>query len=294
MSSSSQNQTLYGPGDYRPDAGYWEQLERMNRRKSAAVTALICLLLLLTLLLLGLRPPFPPPPEEGLMIDFGTTATGLGETNPRTQVQTPPPPTPAEAPDPVQGAAQQVLDESVALPPPKPDANPEPVKRPDKPQPQEAPPTPPQPDPEPQPEPIDERFVFKSDKHRFESSSGSEGNTQGPGNMGNPSGGSSGQYEGMASGLGDKGISFGLSGRGMVGIPPTDNAHQEYGDIRITIRVNQQGEVIFAEYSRQGSTITNRALIDKYVAFARKAKFNPDSKAPEVQQGHITFRLTLR
>lgn len=268
----------------------WELLERQNRVRSAISTTVLCGLLLVLFFLLGMYTPFPPPEEEGLLIDFGTTTAGFGENNPSSTPA--PPPSAVEASAPTTGAVHQEIEESVALPKPAEEKSVQ--KKPDeRPKPQEAKPTPVK-EPEPEPERIDERFVFNKDKHQFKSTSASEGNTQGSDNMGDPSGGKSDQYLGQNTGLGDKGISFGLSGRGLVGPPPTDNAHQEYGDIKVTIQVNRQGQVIDAQYSRQGSTITNRALIDKYVAYAKKARFNADADAPEIQQGHITFKLTLR
>jgi len=270
----------------------WDILERENRVRSALATAGICALLLLLFFFLGFYTPYPPPAEEGLLVDFGNTATGFGQENPSTQPQAAAQPE-AEAQKSPDGAVDQNLEESVALP--KPSEKKEPVKKPvEKPKPvQESKPVVKEPEPDPKPA-VDERFVFNKEKHDFKSNSGSQGNTKGSGNMGDPSGGKSDNYLGQNSGLGDKGISFGLSGRGMVGPPPTDNAHQEYGDIKITIQVNKNGQVIDAQYSRQGSTITDRALIDKYVAYARKARFNADPDAPDVQQGFITFKLTLR
>jgi len=271
----------------------WETLERENRVRSALATAAICALMVLLFFLLGFYTPYPPPAEEGLLVDFGTTATGFGQENPNTQPQPAPAQPETEEQKSPDGAVDQQFEESVALP--KPAEKKEPVKKPvEKPKPvQETKPSVKVPQPDPKPA-VDERFVYNKEKHDFKSNSGSQGNTQGSGNMGDPSGGKSDNYLGQNSGLGDKGISFGLSGRGMVGPPPTDNAHQEYGDIKITIQVNKNGQVTDAQYSRQGSTITDRALIDKYVAYARKARFNADPDAPEIQQGFITFKLTLR
>ncbi len=271
----------------------WDALERKNRVKSGIATAAICVLMILLLLLFGFRPPFPPPPEEGLLIDFGNTESAFGPSNPSTRPESSPPPVQQVAEQSPSAFTDQSIEESVALPKPKPQPRPEakPTEQ-VKPEPQ---PVQPVKEPEPEPKPvIDDRFVFSKDKHEFKSTSSSEGIREGSGNMGDPSGSKSDNYLGQSSGLGDKGISFGLAGRGMTSAPPTDNTHQEYGDIKVTIQVNQQGEVISATYSRQGSTITNRALIDKYVAYARKAKFNADANARDIQEGHITFKLTLR
>ena len=270
----------------------WDALERENRVRSGIATGTICALVLVLFFLFGFKTPFPPPEEEGLLIDLGTTQTGLGDVNPSAQPESSPPKITETAPAPT-GVVDQQLEESVALPKP---VKEKPVeKKPvEKPKPEE-PQKPVVKEPEPEPKPvIDERFVFNKEKHQFKSESGSEGNTQGSGNMGDPSGSKSDQYLGQNTGLGDKGISYGLAGRGLVAPPPTDNAHQEYGDIKVTIQVNKQGQVIDAQYSRAGSTITNRALIDKYVAYAKKAKFNADPNAAEIQQGHITFKLTLK
>ena len=70
----------------------WEALEKEHRAKSSMLTAAIILLLFIASLIFGLFSPFPPPAPTGLLIDFGTTTTGLGESEPQTSAQSQPQP----------------------------------------------------------------------------------------------------------------------------------------------------------------------------------------------------------
>lgn len=267
----------------------WEALEQANRRRSAAITALVCVLVFVLMLLFGFYKPFPPPEAEGILVDFGVTATGRGPRETAVRPEPTPPPPRTEAVPVSEESPSQELEESVALPEPE-EERPTPERE-----------TPPEPEPEPEPEVveepepvIDERFVFDRDRFDFKDPGQSEGDTRPGGNMGDPSGSESDNYLGENSGLGDQGISFGLGGRGMRSPPPTDENVPERGYLQIEIRVDRQGNVTYAKVDRQKSTIVDAGLIARYERYARQASFQPKADAPPTQVGYIRFTFEQR
>jgi len=61
------------------------------------------------------------------------------------------------------------------------------------------------------------------------------------------------------------------------------------GFVYINIKVNQDGNVVDASYNRSKSKTTNDCLIETALKYARRAKFNSDYKAKEIQKGYITY-----
>jgi hypothetical protein len=266
----------------------WAELEKANRKRSGVLTAIVCAVLVVLCFWLGFYTPFPPPEAEGILVDFGVTATGQGPRETAVQNRPTPPPPRTEAAPVLEESPTQDLEESVALPEPEEDPAP--------PQPEPEPEPEPEPvEPEPEPEPvIDERFVFSEDKFDFEDPGQSEGDTRPGGNMGDPSGSESDNYLGQSSGLGDNGVSYGLGGRGMLGGPPTDNQVPERGYLQIEIRVDRSGAVTYAKVDRRKSTIVDPGLIARYERYARQATFQPKSDAPATQVGYIRFTFEQR
>jgi TonB family protein len=61
------------------------------------------------------------------------------------------------------------------------------------------------------------------------------------------------------------------------------------GFIYIDIKVNQQGRVIDASFNRSKSKTSNECLKETALKYARKARFNSDFRAKEIQKGYITY-----
>ncbi len=61
------------------------------------------------------------------------------------------------------------------------------------------------------------------------------------------------------------------------------------GLVYINIKVNQQGKVVDASYNRSKSNTSNECLVETALKYARRAKFNSDFKAKEIQKGYITY-----
>jgi hypothetical protein len=267
----------------------WEALEQANRRRSAAMTALVCVLVFVLMLLFGFYKAFPPPEAEGILVDFGVTATGRGPRETAVRPEPTPPPPRTEAVPVTEESPTQELEESVALPEPE-EERPVPERE-----------TPPEPEPEPEPEVveepepvIDERFVFDREKFDFTDPGQSEGDTRPGGNMGDPSGSESDNYLGENSGLGDQGIEYGLGGRGMRSPPTTDDDVPEYGYLQIEILVDPQGNVVSAKVDRQNSTIVDAGLIRRYEEHAMRAQFQAKPGAAPRQRGYIKFTFQQR
>jgi colicin import membrane protein len=121
----------------------------------------------------------------------------------------------------------------------------------------------------------------------------SQGETEGSGNQGQLSGEpGAGNYTG--SGRGGSGSGFDLSGRSLSGnLPKPEYNIQEEGIVVVKIRVDKSGNVISAEPILKGTTTQNSYLwrVARQAAF--KAQFNSDSDAPAYQEGTITYHFNL-
>lgn len=83
-------------------------------------------------------------------------------------------------------------------------------------------------------------------------------------------------------------ISFYLPEREAVSeLPNPVYTCEESGKVVINITVDNQGRVIEASYNKASSSTTNGCLIDNAIYYARKARFNKDSKIKQL--GSITY-----
>ena len=83
-------------------------------------------------------------------------------------------------------------------------------------------------------------------------------------------------------------ISYYLVGREAVTeLPNPVYTCEQSGKVVINITVDDQGRVIEASYNKASSNTTNGCLIDNAIYYARKARFNKDSK--NKQLGTITY-----
>lgn len=253
----------------------WEEFEKSNKRKSGFITTGIVVMIVGIMFLLGFKPPDPPLEAEGLLIDFGTSATGSGSFEPDTHASAPS----KQSEKIKEEVATQDVVESVKLPD---------TKKNDKPQTTTTTSTETKPT-------INEKELFDPGKINNKGQTGSsEGNTNYGGNQGNQNGDPNG-YQGPGQGKGDDGkIGWDLSGRSVNNKASLVVEHNEIGDVRVKIYVDKNGRVTKAEYERSGSTITDTYLINKSKEAAMKWTFNADSKAPETQIGYITFHFKLQ
>ena len=219
-------------------------------------------LLILCLLLMGLRYPDPPPPELGVEMDMGefsdvgTDSEHAAEGGEDLSSES------SYANDDNNELTQQSEDVPlVSKKTPSPTKNKKKPKDNVKPQSEET--------------KIDQNALFTK------------------GRVKKGSGGSMGVGEGSGKGSGGEGggsgISFSLAGRGSKSLPGPTATSPENGNIVVEIRVDQEGNVVFAKAVWKGTTLTDTNLWRRCEQAAKKSKFTAKPDAPELDPGTITY-----
>lgn len=298
---------------------YIEQDKSEISKEGLVGTLLFHALLLLIFLLMGVGLAWKQPQEGGIVLNFGTDEAGWGDVQPmsdqgeqqtiETDLNTPTPESAASAQTETPAAA-----ENAALTDNSPDAPDIGVKeKNEKAQPNKntntnpknttnntnntattgqsttntssAQPSTPRPA-------IDQNALFKGSSGNNATSHGNV--PGGTGDMGNPLGGADGALSGNNPGVGGNGPSYALTGRKLLSVPPIEDVSQETGVIVVKIKVNRNGDVIDAQYTTSGSNTSSTVLKSKAIGAAKKAKFNSEPNAPEVQTGTMTFRFKVK
>jgi len=242
----------------------------------------------------GFIVPDPPPGEEGMMINFGTDETGFGFEEPMaSEIPEQSSPPPQEVATPVESTEEfisQDFEEAPAVEPEKEVVEQkEVIEKPVEKVEEEKEETPPPPVEEPPK--VNERALYKG-RADSDNTSGSEGITEGDGNQGSPGG--SPDSENYTAGMGGKGDNFSLAGRNPVSFPKPDYKGQEAGTVVVTIRVNREGVVTYAEAGAKGTNTLNKELLEAAIKAAFKARFNRSPDAAFTQQGTITYHFVLQ
>ena len=89
-----------------------------------------------------------------------------------------------------------------------------------------------------------------------------------------------------SGGLGKGGYS--LAGRKKIAMPEPVECSTR-GTVVVAIKVNREGKVVNATVNRLKSTAVDACNTNNALAAARKATFNPDPNASEIQEGTITY-----
>jgi len=118
-----------------------------------------------------------------------------------------------------------------------------------------------------------------------------------PGDQGNPNGSLESDIYGdiAGSGFGGAGDGASLKGRGLVSKPNFSNPTNEFGKVVIKITVNKSGQVVKAELVSLYSTNTNQDLVNYALQEAYKFKFNnvsSENGSKENQIGKIVYNFT--
>jgi TonB family protein len=265
----------------------------MGRSKRGIVgTTVFHGIILIIIIFLGFMVPDPPPEEEGILINFGTDETGLGDTEPmysEIPEQTPPPPqeasTPTESTEEIISQdfeeapvveAEEVVEQEKVIETPAEELSTEAEET-----------TPP---PVEEPPKVNERALYRG-RANTDETSGSEGITEGEGNQGSITG--SPDSDNYLDGLGGRGINFSLTGRSPLSLPKPEYNVQEAGKVVVKIRVNRDGIVTYAEAGAQGTNTLNKELLEAARKAALKARFNRSPDAAFTQQGTITYHFVL-
>lgn len=219
-------------------------------------------LLVLCLLLMGLRYPDPPPPELGVEMDMGEFSD-VGTDSEHA----------AEGGEDLSSESSYANDDNNELTQQSEDVpltskkTPSPTKNKKKPKDNVK--------PQSEETKIDQNALFTK------------------GRVKKGSGGSTGVGEGSGKGSGGEGggsgISFSLAGRGSKSLPLPTATSSENGSIVVEIRVDQEGNVVFAKAVWKGTTLTDTNLWRRCEQAAKKSKFTAKPDALELQPGKITY-----
>jgi TonB family protein len=121
-----------------------------------------------------------------------------------------------------------------------------------------------------------------------------EGIAGGPGNQGDPNGSVDSKVRGVGSGTGTKGISYSLEGRGAQALPSPKYDYQGEGRVVVEVIVDKSGKVIQATPGVKGSTILDDYLLKVAKDAAMEARFQSKGDAPAIQKGTITYNFKLK
>lgn len=284
-----------------------------ERKKGFVGTAIIHVVALALLLILGLTVPPPPETEEGIIVNFGTDLTGSGSVEPSA-----PPPVVEESSPPVprsvtpEPAEKALLTQNTEEAPEVKKVDPEAEKRrlekieADRRlrEQQEAERK------KREQEELERKRIEEEQKRQADimnrtrdalassqkagTTATSEGTAGGKGNQGAPTGSADSNARGEGSGLGDKGISYNLAGRGVQSLPVPKYDSQQEGRVVVRISVDRNGRVTQATAGVQGSTNLDQYLLRVAREAALQARFEPKPDAPEIQTGTITYNFVLR
>ena len=250
--------------------------EKDNKRKGFIGTILFHSLILVAFLFIGLTYQDPPPPEEGISINFGFSDKGIRETEPEdtekiTEIE-------EEIIEQQIESTKEIITQS--------DIQTTHIKEKEKENPKE----------EIIEEIIEEIKPELNEKASYtgkkKNRNNSKGNKNIKGNQGDTDGNpDSDTYEG--SGIGEDGIDYRLGTREMLKKTKPIYNKQEEGIIIVTVHVDREGNVIYANPGVKGSTTQNEYLKEKAKQAALKTKYEENLNGPEKQIGEIKFHFVL-
>ena len=266
---------------------------------------------LVLLIVLGFSVPPPPESEEGILVNFGTDETGFGITEP----SSPPPavetsvPVPAESP--VITKDEPLLTQDTEEAPEVKKVDPEAERKRQE-----------QIEAErkrraeleaerirKEQEEAERRRIEAEQKRQADimnrtrdalagsknaGTSQSEGVAGGAGNQGSPDGSVDSKNRGEGSGLGNKGVSYNLEGRGVQRLPLPEYKYQTEGRVVVEVSVDRSGKVTQAVPGIRGSNTLDENLLKAAREAALKAQFDPNPDAAFIQKGTITYNFILK
>ncbi len=257
-----------------------------DKHKGIIVTVLFHGGILLLLLFLGFTTPLPLPGEEGVEVSLGNSDEGVGniqhaKTTAPEKV-TPPPPAPETQEEEL--ATQDIEPAPVFEKPKQKKPKEKPVEKPvEKPNEKEIIKEEPK---------VNPAALYKG-KSKTSDKPVSEGITGKEGDQGKPHGSmDSKSYTGLG-GMGN-GLSFSLKGREPKFLPKPNRKFSEDGTVVVQIIVDKWGKVKKAVAIDKGSNTTSSTLRRMAEEAAKKAVFNANPKAPEMQKGTITYHFVVK
>ncbi len=270
------------------------ELERKERNKGIIGTIAFHAIMVIILLLIKLLPT-PIPHEEdggGILINFGSSETGLGDELPQSLEQSnPTPPQPTNVtPVKLDNIVTQDLEQTLAIKNQKKDIKKPPVDKPVlKNNTQNTTQTEVKPEQKP-------KAIFTGSQNNNTSS---QGKTEGTGDQGDLKGSlftnGNSKVGGGANplGAGGEGIGLSMTGRKITKYPIVTDNSQKTGRVVVNIKVDKNGNVIYAEATRSGSTTDDSYLFSLAVKAAYQTKLNTISDNEE-QFGKMTFTFKVK
>jgi colicin import membrane protein len=273
-----------------------------DKRRGIIGTVVVHLILLVCLFFFALRTPLPLPGEEGVEVNLGYDDSGFGEiqseTPPPIQEETPPPKRVVYDTPEDEEFVKQNIEETPAIEEKKVVKEPvkEPVKEVEKEPVKEVVKAPVEEKviekPVEEPKPVVNKKALYPGTSKTSTSGTSQGNKEGAGDMGKPTGyKDSDNYDGQ--GGSGNGPSYDLGGRGAKHIEEPTASFNEVGNVVVSIWVNREGDVVRAQVSSKGTTIVDANMKKIAVEAAKNSTFMADPNAAELQTGTITYKFVL-
>jgi len=283
-----------------------------ERRKGIVGTVAIHLVILAVLVVFGFSVPPPPETEEGILVNFGMDETGTGLIEPSSaslQEETSPPlPAESEVTDQEEPVLTQNNEEAPEVKKVDPEAEKkrleqleaekkrladleaERIRR----EQEEAERKRIEAEQQRQAEIMNRTRNALANAKNAGTTTTSEGVTGGQGNQGAPVGSVDSQVRGEGSGLGTKGVSYDLQGRGFQKLPLPKYDYQGEGRVVVEVSVDRSGKVIQAIPGIKGSSTLDEYLLRVAKEAALEAQFEVKPDAPAIQKGTITYNFKLK
>ena len=283
-----------------------------ERGNGLAGTVIIHLILFVVLILASFSVPPPPEKEEGILVNFGTDETGFGMIEPSPpavqEVKSAPPPAKAVKKADEESLLTQNTEEAPEVKKVDPETEKKRIEKIEADKKIRA---------DLEAEKIrkkledDENKRIEAEKQRQSdimnrtknalansknagTNSTSEGIAGGNGNQGDPRGSVDSNVRGEGSGLGDKGISYELKGRGFQKLPKPKYDYQGEGRVVVEVTVDRSGKVTQAVPGIKGSSTLDEYLLKVAKEAAMEASFEAKPDAPLFQKGTITYNFILK
>ncbi|MCY7408936.1 MAG: hypothetical protein LH473_01560 [Chitinophagales bacterium] len=276
--------------------------ERKAKLNSLWITLLIHGALILLFMYFVLRPPDPPLSESGVFLNLGISDLGMGDVQPMGSAEVLQTPAPENSSLPEKQTEEDVVTQETKddvpviqkkeeqkknTPVDQKKTETTPTKKTEIP-PKETP-------PKPQP-----KALYPGNETN---NSTGEGTDNVAGDKGKPNGdpfgtdysGNPGVGNGGPGGFGPGGApQLGMSGRKIIFFSPINDNSQKTGRVVVNIKVDKQGNVVWAKATQKGSTTTETYLFQLAEDAALKTKVNADASAAEEQFGTITYTFKVK
>ncbi len=265
-----------------------------EHKKAFIGTVIFHIILILIVVFMGFTTPLPLPGEEGILVNFGDSETGIGEREPSNDAETK-----VESPAQEQQSAEaeqgeeEIITQNFEEAPTVEEKSEEVSGKDnnkteqeenikDKKEEKE--------EKEEKDREVDPRSIFPGSGNSDENGE-NQGIEGGEGNQGEENGiPGVDNYDGDAGG---GGISYSLNGRIPQKLPKPKYICQRSGIVVVEITVDKEGRVVNANPGVKGSTSLDDCLLTEAKKAALSARFDRKPDAPALQKGKITYHFKL-